>query len=248
MAPPVDRGDVLAAVDARAGGDEPLDRLVAGVAVHAELVALAGEVLASLVDEARAAGCSWSMVGGALGVTKQAAQQRFAVRPDAVAPAGAPGLVEAVVAAAGELVRRSGRRDVEPADVALALLPGDAGPASLGAAALARLGIEAGARGRLLETPRARPSPGRLRRSPATAAVVERARELGASRGAPAADTGDLLEALAEGLGERLGAPLDAVRDEVARLRRYGLDDAPAPSGRPARGAAPSTAGPGADR
>jgi hypothetical protein len=34
-------------------------------------------VLSSAVNEARAAGCSWEKIAAMLGVTKQAAQQRF---------------------------------------------------------------------------------------------------------------------------------------------------------------------------
>jgi hypothetical protein len=51
------------------------------LAALGHLAAMADRVdwaLLSLVGEARAAGAPWAAVGGALGVTKQAAQQRFA--------------------------------------------------------------------------------------------------------------------------------------------------------------------------
>jgi hypothetical protein len=89
--------DLAALVERRAPSNAPLERLEAAVAVVDELRGVGEEVLDRFVAEARAANCSWSEVGGALGVSKQAAQQRF--------PAGGPltswpdGVTEAVRAA-----------------------------------------------------------------------------------------------------------------------------------------------------
>jgi hypothetical protein len=57
-------------------GDEPLDRLASAMAVKADVDDLTDQLIGHFVDQARAAGCSWSDIGGAMGVTKQAAQQR----------------------------------------------------------------------------------------------------------------------------------------------------------------------------
>lgn len=57
----------------------------------ADLETLAGtvsELQHDAVYAARSAGCSWAEVGAALGVTKQAAQQRFRIPSDKEAPAG----------------------------------------------------------------------------------------------------------------------------------------------------------------
>ena len=84
-------------VEQRAGSNAPLERLEAAVTVVDELRGVGEEVLDRFVAEARAANCSWSEVGAALGVSKQAAQQRY--------PAGGPltswpeGVTEAVRAA-----------------------------------------------------------------------------------------------------------------------------------------------------
>lgn len=47
----------------------------------AEAVTAAEKELRQAVADARAAGDSWTVIGAALGVTKQAAQQRFTEKP-----------------------------------------------------------------------------------------------------------------------------------------------------------------------
>src|ERR671936_1513416 len=74
--------DVAALVERRTESAAPLDRLQAAVSVVDELRGVGEAVVDRFVAEARAAGCSWSQIGAALGVSKQAAQQRF--------PAGGP--------------------------------------------------------------------------------------------------------------------------------------------------------------
>ena len=67
--------ELIGAVEARASGD--LDRLAAAVREAADLTALGDELIGYFVQEARVAGSTWSQVGERLGVTKQAAHQRF---------------------------------------------------------------------------------------------------------------------------------------------------------------------------
>jgi len=81
MALPLDRKDLSRAVKGAATSDDPLDRLVAAVQVQAELEALGTELVRRYVAKARGAGLSWARIGEALGVTKQAVQQRFTDRP-----------------------------------------------------------------------------------------------------------------------------------------------------------------------
>jgi hypothetical protein len=57
-------------------GDEPLDRLSSAMGVKGELDDLGDALIGHFVEEARRAGHSWSEIGAAMGVTKQAAQQR----------------------------------------------------------------------------------------------------------------------------------------------------------------------------
>jgi hypothetical protein len=73
----VDVGVLAAAVRQQAPGG-PLDRVEAALAVGAELASGADELIGQFVTEARQAGCSWTEIGQRMGVSKQAARQRFA--------------------------------------------------------------------------------------------------------------------------------------------------------------------------
>lgn len=64
----------------RAMSDLPLDRLASAVVVSGDLNDLSDRLLDHFVHDARQAGCSWAQIAEALGVTRQAAQQRFAGR------------------------------------------------------------------------------------------------------------------------------------------------------------------------
>src|SRR3954469_4901423 len=66
-------------VVARVQGDDPLRRLSAAVLTAEDVRDRADELLDRFVAAARAAGRSWTEIGAVLGVTKQAAQQRFVV-------------------------------------------------------------------------------------------------------------------------------------------------------------------------
>jgi hypothetical protein len=66
----------------RVHGDDPLARLGSAVQVKANLDDLTDRLIGHFVQGARDAGHSWSEIGAAMGVTKQAAQQRHsAERP-----------------------------------------------------------------------------------------------------------------------------------------------------------------------
>jgi hypothetical protein len=58
---------------------EPLALLTAAARQQQELTDLGEKLLDHFVQEARAAGCSWSQIGTTLGISKQAAQQRHSV-------------------------------------------------------------------------------------------------------------------------------------------------------------------------
>jgi hypothetical protein len=59
-----------------ASSSEPLEVLASAAHRQQELADLGEKLLDHFVQEARTAGCSWSQIGTALGVTRQAAQQR----------------------------------------------------------------------------------------------------------------------------------------------------------------------------
>lgn len=68
--------ELITQTQARALSLEPLELLASASRRQQELAALGERLLDHFVQEARTAGCSWSQVGTALGVSKQAAQQR----------------------------------------------------------------------------------------------------------------------------------------------------------------------------
>jgi hypothetical protein len=80
MAPAPSLTELVATVDDRAPGDDPLVRLGAAAELAEELGGTADALLNHFVEKARAAGASWTQIGSALGVTKQGAQQRFVGR------------------------------------------------------------------------------------------------------------------------------------------------------------------------
>lgn len=61
----------------RRAPDDPLERVEAAVALGEDLVASADELVGRFIDEARREGRSWTAIGQRLGVSKQAARQRF---------------------------------------------------------------------------------------------------------------------------------------------------------------------------
>ncbi|MGH3489940.1 MAG: Clp protease N-terminal domain-containing protein [Actinopolymorphaceae bacterium] len=73
----LDLDQIIATIDAAQAAGAPLDRVSAAREVAARLDAFAHHVVAHYVDEARQGGASWTDIGAALGVTRQAAQQRF---------------------------------------------------------------------------------------------------------------------------------------------------------------------------
>ena len=205
--------------DAAAG---PLDRLHAAAATANELRGLGDALLDRYVQAARADGCSWTDIGAALGVSKQAAHERFVAAPLAW-PTNFNEPVRQVVARAVSEARGFGHRYLGTEHLLLALSaePGLAG------ATLAELGVtESGVR-RSIERiiGRGRSSAGALGITPRTKrvfeAAVKEARRLG---GRGCADSEHLLLALARSdgvAGEILSAQradAEAIREQLALL------------------------------
>ncbi len=126
----------VARIDAEAGSS--LERLGAAVAVADELRELGDLVVDRYVRAARADQRSWSQIGEVLGVTKQAAQQRFVAQPMQTAPW--PGLSEAASGVVGRAVdeaRLRHHRYLGTEHLLLALASDD----GLAGSALQRLGV-----------------------------------------------------------------------------------------------------------
>jgi hypothetical protein len=151
--------DLIRLVDsARADGD-PIDRLGTAVRVAQRLGDLGDHLIGYFVDQARASGASWQAIGAGMGVTKQAAQQRFVPPPGEIPEGGllsrfAPRARSAVVTAREE-ARRLGSPEVRPEHLLIGLV---ADPEALAAKALAAQGVGADEIRRKVEAGAAPPS------------------------------------------------------------------------------------------
>jgi Clp amino terminal domain, pathogenicity island component len=70
--------DLIEHVHAQHPDGDPLARLSDAVLVSQRLGEVADQLIGHFVDQARRSGATWSAIGEAMGVTKQAAQKRFA--------------------------------------------------------------------------------------------------------------------------------------------------------------------------
>jgi hypothetical protein len=80
MTPTPSLQDVIQLVEVDSQDEEPLSRLRVASALVQNLADIGDAALGYFVDQARHAGHSWSEIGEALGVSKQAAQQKQTVR------------------------------------------------------------------------------------------------------------------------------------------------------------------------
>jgi hypothetical protein len=113
-----------------------LDRVTGAVALADRLGEIADSLIGHFVDQARRSGASWAEIGRSMGVSKQAAQQRFVAK-------GAPGPLDPsqgfsrfddearrVVVAAQEQARSAGNDSIGLGHLLLALVADDAGTAA----------------------------------------------------------------------------------------------------------------------
>lgn len=119
-------------------GDTPdasaLERLARSVIQAEQLTVLGDQLVGHFVDEARQAGASWTEIGSALGVSKQAVQKRFVSRR---VPGDSKALftrfddeARAVVVDSMELAREDGHAEVNTGHIVLALLADEEGRAA----------------------------------------------------------------------------------------------------------------------
>ncbi len=79
-APPVSLDNLISYVKAVHPDGGPLENLSDAVSVSDQLEAQSDALIGHFVDQARRSGASWSQIGASMGVSKQAAQQRFVSR------------------------------------------------------------------------------------------------------------------------------------------------------------------------
>ncbi len=121
----------------------PLDHLSNAVVTAQELNDQGDALIGHFVDQARGSGASWSQIGTAMGVTKQAAQKRFTARDEPLLPEGKAfsrftPRARIAVAAAGRLANARGAAAMEATDLAAAAI---LDPVGLAARATSRLDI-----------------------------------------------------------------------------------------------------------
>ena len=131
--------DLLSQVQQRAVGIEPAALLDAAAAVSAEHAADAERVLDHFVAHARVSGMSWTDIGARLGVTKQAARQRFTPTTPAMPFAAHPSpRLEACLQQAATEARTDGADEIGTHHLLAGLLA-----EGVAAAILERVGVHA---------------------------------------------------------------------------------------------------------
>jgi ATP-dependent Clp protease ATP-binding subunit ClpA len=141
---PVPLDTLITFVKAQHPAGSPLDNLSDAVAVSAGLTEQADSLIGHFVDQARRSGASWSQIGASMGVTKQAAQQRFVPRGAAAEPvivgdfSRFTARARSVLTAAEDWAREAGATGIGSDHLVLGLL---AEPEGLAVKAIATLGV-----------------------------------------------------------------------------------------------------------
>jgi hypothetical protein len=145
LSPPVRLDDLITAVRV-AHPDDVLDQLNGAMEAADALGDMADHLVGHFVDQARRSGASWTEIGRSMGVTKQAARQRFIPKDP-----GAPTDLDArqgfnrftdrarnLVMVSQEEARTTGHAEIAPGHLVLALW---SDPESTAARALVGLGV-----------------------------------------------------------------------------------------------------------
>jgi Clp amino terminal domain, pathogenicity island component len=137
--PAVRLDDLISAVSS--AHPEVLDRVTGAVALADHLGDVADHLIGHFVDQARRSGASWSEIGRSMGVSKQAAQQRFVAKGTPAALDPSQGFsrfddeARRVVVAAQETARSAGNDRIGLGHLVLALVADEAGTAARAVAA-----------------------------------------------------------------------------------------------------------------
>jgi Clp amino terminal domain, pathogenicity island component len=120
--------------------DRPLDQLTSAVLTAQHLADVADHLIGHFVDRARHSGASWSEIGECLGVTKQAAQQRFTPKANEMMFSRFTERARAALFGSMEEARAGNYSEIEPAHIAIAVA---AAPDSFATRMLADQGVSA---------------------------------------------------------------------------------------------------------
>jgi hypothetical protein len=143
-AEPITLDALITFVKAQHPDGTPLDNLSDAVAASTQLGEQADHLIGHFVDQARRSGASWSQIGTSMGVSKQAAQQRFVPRGTPKEPF-MPGdfsrftqRARSTLTGAEERAREVGAAEITADHLAVGLL---AEPGGLAARAIHDLGV-----------------------------------------------------------------------------------------------------------
>lgn len=122
--PQVRLGDLIEAIEKTQAS--PLDQLTSAVIAADHLGDVADHLIGHFVDQARRSGASWTQIGSCMGVTKQAAQQRFTTKDLAPGATSGFGLftprARNAVLASQEAARAAGSAEITQPHLVLGLL------------------------------------------------------------------------------------------------------------------------------
>ncbi|GAA4474293.1 ClpX C4-type zinc finger protein [Phytohabitans houttuyneae] len=216
---------LVAEVQQRAATAEPAALLDAAAAVSAEHAADADRLLDHFVAHARGSGMSWTDIGARLGVTKQAARQRFTPTPAVAMPFAAhpaPRL-QACLDQAAQEARAHGTDEIGTHHLLAGLLT-----EGVAAAILERLGVHAEqirtAAHNLFGPPTPTPSDNTPRMSTEATCALDIAAQHAAANTTgttpPEVRTEHLLAALALDPGGRARRVLNELHVDIAAIKR----------------------------
>jgi Clp amino terminal domain, pathogenicity island component len=125
--------DLISAVSS--AHPDALDRISGAIALADHLGEVADSLIGHFVDQARRSGASWAEIGRSMGVSKQAAQQRFVAKGQAALDPSQgfsrfDDEARQVVVAAQAAARSAGNDQIGLAHLVLALVTDDAGTAA----------------------------------------------------------------------------------------------------------------------
>lgn len=139
---PIRLDDLIAAI--KKVNAHELEQLSNAVIAADHLGELADHLIGHFVDQARRSGASWTEIGKSMGVSKQAAQKRFVVKPGDEPLDMSQGFerftprAKNTLAAAMNVAHRAGNAEIQPLHLALGLLTE---PEALAARALQEQGF-----------------------------------------------------------------------------------------------------------
>src|SRR5260370_29272895 len=130
--PPISLDNLISYVTAVHPGGGPLENLSDAVSVSAQLEVQSDALIGHFVDQARRSGASWSQIGASMGVSKQAAQQRFVAHWEGAEFSRFTSRARNVLAAAGHIAAHAGAELTDAPHLAAGLLSEPGGLAARG--------------------------------------------------------------------------------------------------------------------